>query len=129
MSDRVDALFSGNLPEPNANHEARLQRLNQTAWAAIALNILGIPCWTSVPGAALTLWVWFATDPDSIDGVDDAAPPAIREQFDQIRRRANVALTLCIAALLVQIILLSTSFYERLWGAAGALVRQLWQSG
>ena len=129
MSDRVDALFSGDLPERENHHEDRLERLNQTAWAAIALNVLGIPCWTSVPGAALTLWVWFATDPDTFILDEESSDPALRDQLDKIRRRANLALTLCIVALLVQIILLSTSFYERLWGATGALVRQMWQAG
>ena len=65
MSDKVDALFSSEIPTRTPIEDRkRLVRLHRTLWMAIVLDVLGVPCWTSVPGAALTLWVWLATDAD-----------------------------------------------------------------
>jgi hypothetical protein len=65
MTEKVDALFSGDLPLPPSELGPRLNRLRQTLSVAIALDVLGIPCWTSVPGAILTLYVWLSTDTDA----------------------------------------------------------------
>ena len=128
MSDRVDALFGGDLPAPAGDHEPRLQRIEQTLWFALALNVLGIPCWTSVPGAVLTLWVWFATDPESIELNAAGMGPSDRDRVQRLRRRANATLAVCIAALILQIVLLSTAFYSHLWGSISVALQHLWQS-
>ena len=70
-----------------------------------------------MPGAALTLWAWLATDaelPRIEDGEysqDDAA------KLIGLRRLASGALVLCVITLILQIYLLNTRFYERLWGS------------
>lgn len=129
MSDRVDALFGGDLPEVSGDREPRLRRIEQTLWFAIALNVLGIPCWTSVPGAVLTLWAWFATDPENVELNAPGMAPVERDWLRRLRRRANATLALCIAALILQIILLSTAFYSRLWGSFSVALQHLWQAG
>ena len=62
MSDKVDALFDGDPPAPPEPAEPRLRAIRGMLWVGIPLVILGIPCWTSVPGAVLTLWAWLSTD-------------------------------------------------------------------
>lgn len=128
MSDRVDELFSGGLPPPQPENGPRLQRIEHTLWVAIALNVLGIPCWTSVPGAALTLWVWLATDADAVRPMEGELTSEEAAHLVRLRSRATAALLFCIAALIVQIFLLSTSFYDRLWGSVSVAVQHLWQA-
>ena len=127
MSEKVDALFSGDLPPPPRDLGPRIRRLRQTLWAAIALDVLGIPCWTSVPGAVLTLWVWLSTDPGMVPS-DEMHSPVELAQLGRMRRIATIALVFCVASLVTQIFLLSTSFYERLWGSLSVVIQHLWQS-
>ena len=126
MTEKVDALFSGDLPLPPSELGPQLDRLRQTLWVAIALDVLGIPCWTSVPGAILTLYVWLSTDtdtnPDELHSTDELA------QLGRLRKTATWALVFCVASLMAQIFLLSTSFYERLWGSLSVVIQHLWQS-
>lgn len=130
MSDKVDALFSGELPTRTPiEAKKRLTRLNRTLSIAIVLDILGLPCWTSVPGAALTLWVWLATDADLMrievgEYSDEDAALLMR-----IRRYASIALIFCVISLVVQIVLLSTTFYQRFWGSISVAIQHLWQIG
>ena len=130
MSEKVDALFSSEIPTRTPlEARQRLQRMNRTLWMAIVLNVLGLPCWTSVPGAALTLWVWLATDTDLArieagEYADDDAAFLMK-----IRRYATAALVFCVASLVLQIFLLSSSFYERFWGSISVAIQHIWQGG
>ncbi len=130
MTEKVDALFAGDLPTSTPlEAQKRLKRLHRTLWLAIALDVLGLPCWTSVPGAILTLGVWLATDADLVrieagEYSDEDASFLMR-----IRRIASAALVLCVASLVIQIFLLSTTFYERFWGSLAVVIQHLWQSG
>ena len=117
MSDKVDALFDGDPPVPPVPAEPKLRSIRGMLWVGIPLVVIGVPCWTSVPGAALTLWAWLATD---------AELPLIEEgEYTQedaaklmgLRRLASGALVLCVVTLILQIYLLNTRFYERLWGS------------
>ena len=127
MTDKVDALFSGDLPTSTPiKAQQRLLRLKRTLWLAVMLDILGLPCWTSVPGAVLTLWVWLSTDTDlmRIEAGEYSDEDAAR--LMRIRRIATWALILCVASLVVQIFLLSTTFYERFWGSLSVGIQHLW---
>ena len=130
MSEKVDALFSSEIPiRTPVEARQRLVRLYQTLWVAIWLNVLGIPCWTSVPGAALTLWVWLSTDTDMarVDAGEYADSDAAF--LMKIRRYATAALGFCVASLVLQIFLLSSSFYERFWGSIAVAIQHIWQGG
>ena len=129
MSAKVDALFAGDDPDEPAPAPPRILRLKKTLAVAIILNILGLPCWTSVPGAILTLWVWLATDADvarieaGVYSESDAA------ELLRLRNYAALALALCVVCLLVQVALLSTHFYTRFWGSLSVAINHLLHGG
>ncbi len=128
MSDKVDALFSSDIPTRTpVEARQRLMRLNRTLWIAIVLDVLGVPCWTSVPGAALTLWVWLATDADLNRIEAGEYSDADAAFLMKIRRYATAALVFCVASLVLQIFLLSSSFYERFWGSISVALQHIWQ--
>ncbi len=128
MSEKVDALFSGELPTRTPiEAKKRLTRLHRTLSIAIVLDILGLPCWTSVPGAALTLWVWLATDADLMRIEVGEYSDEDSAFLMKIRRYASYALIFCVISLVIQIILLSTTFYQRFWGSISVAIQHLWQ--
>tara|TARA_B100000530_G_scaffold87962_1_gene53483 strand:+ start:1873 stop:2259 length:387 start_codon:yes stop_codon:yes gene_type:complete len=125
MSDRVDALFSGNLPQPTPDAGNRILRLQRVLYIAIALDVLGIPCWTSVPGSVLTLWVWLSTDTDvsRIENGEYTDTEAVR--LMRLRKITSWALAFCVCSLVIQIGLLSTTFYERFWGSISVAIQHI----
>ena len=129
MSDKVDALFAGELPtQTPLEAQQRLTRLHQILRVAIVLDVLGLPCWTSVPGAALTLWVWLATDDDLLKIEAGEYSDEDAAFLMKIRRYATGALVFCVASLVLQIFLLSTAFYQRFWGSISVALQHLWQN-
>jgi len=117
MSEKVDALFAGEPPPPIEPAEPRIRAIRGILWVGIPLVVLGIPCWTSVPGAGLTLWAWMATDAEMSRIEAGTTTPEDAAQLMELRRLATGALILCVGTLIIQIILLGTTFYERLWGS------------
>ena len=125
MSDKVDALFDGEPTPPPEAAGPRIQTLRRTLTIAIALDVLGIPCWTSVPGALLTLWVWLSTDTDIARIEAGAYRDEDAATILQLRQWATWALVLCVGCLVIQIALLTTSFYERFWGSLTIAMQHL----
>lgn len=125
MSERVDQLFAGEPPPPPIDAAARITTLRRTLGIAIALDVLGIPCWTSVPGAVLTLWVWMGTEADRARIVNGEYLEEDAAAIMALRRWASLALVFCVLSMLLQIFLLSTSFYERLWGSITVALRHM----
>lgn len=114
---RVDALFSGEPPPPPAEGAPRILRLKVMLGIAIPLNLFGIPCWTGVPGALLTLVAWLMADNDlarieagHYSGEDAAA-------LLRLRTVAAWTLAFCVVSLMVQVWLLSTPAYAHLFEA------------
>jgi hypothetical protein len=129
MSEKVDALFSGlgaEVPSQSTRPTSRTQRLLAIA---IVLNILGLPCWTSVPGAVLTLWVWMSLDTEMARIEAGAYSAADTAALLRLRRYASLTLILCVVCLIVQIALLSTTFYTRFWGSISVALNHLFQGG
>ena len=96
MSAKVDALFAGDEPEGPTPAPPRILRLKKLLAIAIVLDILGLPCWTSVPGAIMTLWVWMATDTDVAHIEAGTYTEAEAAELLQLRRYAAMALVLCV---------------------------------
>jgi hypothetical protein len=117
MSDKVDALFDGDPLAPPVPAEPRLRSIRGMLWVGVPLVVLGVPCWTSVPGAVLSLWAWLSTDAElpRIEAGEYSAEDA--GKLLQLRRLASGTLVLCVVTLILQIFLLNTRFYERLWGS------------
>ncbi len=127
MTEKVDALFAGEDPHQPMGASPRIQQLRRTLTIAIILDILGLPCWTSVPGAVMTLWVWMSTETDlaRIEAGEYSDQEAAT--LMQLRTYSAWALVFCVVCLILQIILLSTPFYTRLWGSLSVVIDHLWQ--
>lgn len=125
MSTKVDALFAGDDPDGPAPAPPRILRLKKMLAMAIVLDILGLPCWTSVPGAIMTLWVWMATDTDMAHIEAGTYTEADAAELLRLRRYAALALVLCVICLMIQIALLSTHFYARFWGSLSVAIKHL----
>lgn len=123
--DKVEALFAGEPPPPPAEAGARIRRLLWLLGVAIPLDVLGIPCCTGVPGAALTIWAWLAVDVEIARveagdyGSEDAAI------FMRLRSITRWAMVFCVGSLIMQIMLFYTPFYARWWSLISAVLRRL----
>lgn len=119
---RVDALFAGEPPPEPQPAAPRIRRLQRILAVAIPLDLLGIPCWTGVPGAILTLWAYLQADAEMarIDagmyGGEDAA------RLLRLRSISTWTLYFCVVSFLLQAWLLSTSAYT---GFIGAVIETL----
>ena len=122
MYDKVDALFDGDPPAPPVPAEPKLRSIRGMLWVGTPLVVLGVPCWTSVPGAVLTLWAWLATDAElpRIEAGEYSQEDAAK--LIGLRRQASWILILCVVTLILQIFLLNTRFYERLWGSMVVII-------
>ena len=115
MSDKVDALFDGEPPPTPRSAASKLRSIRHALLIALPLDVMGVLCWTGVPGAAITLWAWLQADGEMerIEkgeySSDDAA------LLIQARRQASLLLAFCLLSLIFQAYLLTTSFYTELW--------------
>lgn len=113
---RVDALFTGDPPLPRVDVSAGLTRVTRLLAIALPLDGLGLLCWTTVPGAVLTIWAWLAADElmalVDADQVDEPDAGRVRTA----RRVAGVALGLTALSMMLQLWLLSTDFYRVIFG-------------
>jgi hypothetical protein len=113
---KVDALFAGEPPAKPMPAGPRIQRLQRILAVAIPLDLLGIPCWTGVPGAALTLWAYLQADAEMarIEAGAYAGEDAAR--LLRLRTVSTWALYFCVVSFLVQAWLLSTPYYAMIIG-------------
>ncbi len=111
---KVDALFEGEPPAPPPDPGPALRRLRVLLAVAIPLDLLGIPCWTGVPGAVLTLWAWLRADAEAARVREGAYDDDLAADFLRLRAWAAWALGFSILSLVVQAWLLTTPFYALL---------------
>ena len=117
MSEKVDALFAGEPPPPPVEATPRLAAIRSILWVALPLDLLGVPCWTGVPGAALTLWAWLQADGEMANVEAGAYSSEDAAALMRLRATSGWLLGFCVLSLLVQVYLLTTPFYGRLWTA------------
>lgn len=117
MSEKVDALFAGEPPPPPIEAAPRLRAIRAALLMALPLDLLGVLCWTGVPGAALTLWAWLQADGEMarVEAGEYSSEDAA--SMMRLRSMSGWLLAFCVVSLLVQAMLLSTSFYGMLWAA------------
>lgn len=113
---RVDALFDGEPALPALDPAPRLRRITLLLLVAIPLDLLGVTCFTGVPGALLTLWAYLSADAEQAL-VDAGRYPegAMVRRLGRLRAVALWAMVLTITLLVVQIVLFTTTdFYGML---------------
>lgn len=115
LSD-VDALFTGDPPLPRIDATRTLRRLGLILAIAIPLDGLGIFCWTTVPGAVLTIWAWLIADGQMALVEAGQLEEKDANRVILARRVAGAALAGCVLSMIMQLWLLSTNFYRVLWG-------------
>ena len=91
---------------------SRVHWIRRLLWVAVPLDLLGVLCCTSVPGAVLTLAAWSVADGElaRVDSGDlplDEAP-----QLSRYKRISLAALVFCVLSFVLQIILLSNGTYR-----------------
>jgi len=110
---KVDALFDGEPPLPALDPTPRLRRITLLLVVAAPLDLLGITCFTGVPGAALTLVAYLQADAEQ--ALVDAGRYPSDQHVSRLRRVRRVALWLMVftlVSLALQVVLfVGTNFY------------------
>lgn len=110
MSNRVEKLFSGGEPE---QRPARSGWIKAVLAVAIPLDVLGVLSCTSVPGAVMTLLAWWLVDREMALLESGVIHVESAPSLNRLKQVTVGTLTFCGVSLFVQIVLLSTGFYER----------------
>lgn len=115
MSEKVDALFAGEPPPEPIAAGPKLRAIRAALLVALPLNLLGVLCWTGVPGAAITLWAWLQADGEMprVEAGEYLSEDAANMM--RLRTMAGRLLGFCVLSLVLQAYLLTTSFYSSLW--------------
>ena len=110
---KVDALFDGEPPLPPLDPTPRLRRLTLLLVVAIPLDLLGITCFTGVPGAILTLVAYLQADAEQ--ALVDAGRYASERHAVRLKRIRQLALWMMVftlVSLAIQVVLFATTdFY------------------
>jgi hypothetical protein len=108
----VDDLFSGEGGRPVARPRDPVATIGLWLGVAGVLNLLGVTCFTGVPGAALTIWCWHLCE-EELQRIEVGVTPAERRPAVRRLRAASFAMLLFAAASLAfQLFLFWIGFYE-----------------
>jgi hypothetical protein len=116
----VDDLFQRDTPVRPAPD--RLHRIGWMLAIAAPLNLLGVPCFTGVPGAILTLVAWQLADEEVARVESGALPEERRSRATRLRAVAVAQLGFCVVSLLVQTALFGLGVYDGVFTLLGAPV-------
>jgi hypothetical protein len=84
-----------------------LARADRLLLLSLPLHLLGVPCWTGVPGALLTLWAYLLVDGQMHHLDAGALPVESLARLERVKRRATGLLLFSVASFLLQAWLLS----------------------
>jgi len=90
---------------------------------AIPLNLLGITCFTGVPGAALTLWAWSRADDEMARVANGALPAERATEVAALRNHCFGWMVFATMSLAAQLLLIGTGSYGPLFSLLGSLTR------
>jgi hypothetical protein len=110
---RVDVLFGGEPPRALVDPTPRIRRLTVLLAVAIPLDLLGITCFTGVPGAFLTLLAYLMADGEVAQvkaGRYPEGPSASR--MLRLRTVSAWAMVFTILSFVAQIALFWGGFYD-----------------
>lgn len=125
---RVDALFAGEPPAPPREAAPTLRRLRMVLMFAIPLDALGIFCWTGVPGAALTLYAYLASDAEMAHIEAGEYSPEDAAVLSRLRSIATFFLYFSVVSFLVQTTLFARGFYNEYADLVARVVMRLWDT-
>ncbi len=108
----ADDLFGGSGPPDGPPPSARLDRARRWLWLALVLDALGPFCFTSVPGALLTLWAWQAADEELARVESGNLPAALEGPARNVRRLAWGLAAFCAVSMTFQMMLFWIGFYD-----------------
>lgn len=109
----MDVLFGGEPPAPLVDPAPRLRRLAWLLAVAVPLDLLGVTCFTGVPGAFLTLWAYLLTDAEEAQVAAGRYPEGTAvAQVRRLRTVAVWAMAFTIVSFVVQIGLFWWGFYD-----------------
>lgn len=118
----ADELFSSEAPRPVAD---RLTKATVILGIAVPLNLLGVTCFTGVPGAILSIWGWYIAE-EELQRVEVGALPADREKAARrVRTFGFTQLGIASVSLLAQLVLFGIGFYDGVVAVIGALIGAL----
>lgn len=110
---RVEVLFGGEPPAPLVDPAPRLRRLTWLLAVAIPLDLLGVTCFTGVPGAFLTLWAYLLADAETAQVSAGRYPEGdASARARRLRTVAAWAMAFTIVSFVVQIGLFWWGFYD-----------------
>ena len=118
MSERTDELFD------DAPPSSRIRWVKRLLWVALPLDLFGVVCCTSVPGAGLTLAAWALADSELARVESGHLPVEVTPELTRLKRFSLGLLVLCGFSFILQAVLLTNGTYEAL-----ILMADLWLSG
>ncbi len=114
---KADDLFAGNAPP--ALPPDPVPGIQRMLMIALPMTFFGpLVCVTSVPGALLTLWVWYRADEELARVESGALPGQWDARVRTLRRQAFAALSAASMLMMLQLALLSLGVYQGLIGLA-----------
>ena len=123
---RVDELFAGEPPPPPREAAATLRRLRAVLLFAIPLDALGIFCWTGVPGAALTLYAYLASDAEMAHIEAGEYSPDDAAALSRLRSISTFFLYFSVVSFIIQTTLFARGFYNDYADLIARGVMRLW---
>ena len=108
MSDRSDELFDDGPPS------SRIRWVKLMLWIALPLDLFGVVCCTSVPGAGLTLAAWALADSELARVESGHLPVEVAPELNRLKRFSLVLLVVCGLSFVLQAVLLTNGTYETL---------------
>ena len=107
----ADELFSTEVARPVTD---RLKKATWILGIAAPLNLMGVFCFTGVPGAMLSIWGWNIAE-EELHRVEVGALPAEREHRARwVRAFGFAQIGIATVSLLVQLVLFGIGFYDGL---------------
>lgn len=113
MANPVDEVFGGgDAPE---SPKSPLPRLRRLLGLATLLNFAGPCCFTGVPGALLSIWVWTRADETVVLVENGALPESERGAALRLKNLAFSTMGTAALLILVQLLLFAYGVYEALF--------------
>ncbi|MCB9759415.1 MAG: hypothetical protein H6739_06210 [Alphaproteobacteria bacterium] len=110
MAWKVNRLFG---KENDPGRAARIRLITTLLVVAVPLDLGGVLCCTSLPGAALTMIAWQLADNELARVEEGTLQVSVAPRLHRLRQLALWLLVWCTVTFALQIYLLTSGTYER----------------